>query len=682
MDDFYMNKIQDMVKSIMSDMKNSSEKSIYENLFSKGKIGSLELKNRIVMTPMENCLNNEDATVSDDMIAFYAERAKGGVGLIITEVTRVNDENGVADRKQLSAAKDKYIPGLRNLSDAVHQSGGKIFIQLHHPGRQGFCEVNGNKPMMAPSSIECNVVHQQTREMTTKEAEELVQDFINAACRVKAAGIDGVEIHGAHGYLINQFLSPYTNKRTDKYGGSFENRVRFIEEIITGIKEKCGQDYPVIARLSVDEFLKTFGIEENGILLEEGVKISKHLEKIGVDGIDVSAGIYETMNVAWESISFSQGWKLYLASEIKKSVNIPVISASVIREAAYADKIIGKGYTDFVGSARLHFADPEWSNKARQNRAYESRLCISCLHCIETLFNGVATGNPIECSINIQAGKELKYCNMKENGGGKVVVILGAGPSGLEAARVLAMRKFKPIIFEKLDRIGGQLNLANKPPKKEKISWLINYLSEETHRLGVEIRLNKEPTIDEIEKLNPYAVFVAEGSSHVIPESINGIHSKNVYTITDVLSGKMEIHSKKVAVIGAGMTGLETAEFLAAKDNNVTIFEMGDKIGCDVFFQNLMDIEKRLKNYNVEMITNHKLTSIKDNTVVFEILPYKEMKEYNFDYVIVSLGTIPNKELVEEIKSKFYTVRVIGDAKKPGRIRNAMETGFQSAYEL
>ncbi|APM38136.1 FAD-dependent oxidoreductase [Clostridium kluyveri] len=681
MDDFYMNRIQDMVKNIMKDMQNSEEQSIYKNLFSKGKIGSLELKNRIVMTPMENCLNNKDATVSDEMIAFYVERAKGGIGLIITEVTRVNDENGVADRQQLSAAHDKYIPGLKKLADAVHENGGKIFIQLHHPGRQGFSEVNGNKPMMAPSRTQCNVVHQETREMTTKEAEGLVQDFINAACRVKAAGIDGVEVHGAHGYLINQFLSPYTNKRTDKYGGSFENRIRFIEEIVIGIREKCGQDYPVIARLSVDEFLRTKGIED-GILLKDGVKIAKHLEKIGVDAIDVSAGIYETMNVSWEPTSFPQGWKLYLAEEIKKSINIPVISAAVIREAAYADKIIGEGRTDFVGSARLHFADPEWSNKARENRAYESRLCISCLHCIETLFSGVATGNPIECSINIQAGKEFKYCNMKKNGDGRVVVILGAGPSGLEAARVLAMRKFKPIIFEKSDRIGGQLNLANKPPKKEKISWLINYLQLQVHKLGVEIRLNKIPTIDEIKKLSPYAVFVAEGSSPIIPESINGIHGKNVFTIVDVLSGKTEIYNKKAAVIGSGMTGLETAEFLASKNNDVTVFEMGDNIGPGVFFQNLTDVQERLKEHNVKMITKHKLISIKNNTAVFELLSYGEIKEYYFDYIIISLGTSSNKDLIDEISSNFYTVRVIGDAKNPGRIRNAMETGFESAYNL
>ncbi|MFL0196640.1 FAD-dependent oxidoreductase [Clostridium sp. WILCCON 0269] len=688
MEDFYMNKIQNMVKDIMKDMQScndhtsdNTEQSMYKNLFSKGKIGSLELKNRIVMTPMENCLNNKDATVSDDMIAFYAERAKGGIGLIITEVTRVNDENGVADIRQLSAAHDKYIPGLKKLADTVHENGGKIVIQLHHPGRQGFCGVNGNKPMMAPSAVQCNVVQQETREMSTEEAESLVQNFISAACRVKAAGIDGVEIHGAHGYLINQFLSPYTNKRTDKYGGSLENRMRFLEEIILGVRQKCGREYPVIVRLSVDEFLRTNGVDD-GILLEDGIKIARRLEEIGADAIDVSAGIYETMNVSWEPISFPQGWKLYLGEEIKKAVGIPVISAAVIREAAYADRIIGEGRTDFVGSARLHFADPQWSNKAKENRDHESRLCISCLHCIESLLVGMETGSPVECSVNIQAGREFKYGNINKNGDGRTVVILGAGPSGLEAARVLAERKFRPIVFEKSSQIGGQLLLASKPPKKEKILWLINYLQVQANKLGIEIRLNKMPTVDEIRELNPYAVFVAEGSSSIIPKAISGIDGENVFTAGEILSGNVKIHNKKVAVIGSGMTGLETAEFLESKDNDVSIFEMSDNIGADVFFQNLSDIQGRLNNYKTQMYTKHKLISIKNHKVIFEILPGGVIKEYSFDYIVISLGRKPNTEFLDELKANFDKVKVIGDANKPGRIRNAMETGFENAYNL
>ncbi|MDI3480419.1 MAG: hypothetical protein PWQ97_74 [Tepidanaerobacteraceae bacterium] len=655
---------------------------MYESLFSKGRIGTLELKNRIVMAPMGNYLNNKDATVSDEMIAFYAERAKGGVGLIITEVTRVNDENGVADSHQLSAADDKYIPGLTKLAEAIHKYDGRIFIQLHHPGRQGFCALNGNKPMMAPSAIPCNVVRQETRAMTTQEAEGLVQDFIEAACRVKKAGFDGVELHGAHGYLINQFLSPYTNKRNDKYGGSFENRMRFLDEIIEGIRERCGKDFPLIVRLSVDEFLRKAGIKEDGIVLEEGIRIAKHLEKSGVDAIDVSAGIYETMNVSWEPASYAQGWKLYLAEEVKKAVKIPVIAAAVIREPAYADKIIAQGSVDFVASARLHFADPEWSNKVKENRTDELRLCISCLHCMESLFNSEATGMPSECAINIQACRELEYSNLKEDGGGRTVVILGAGPSGLEAARVLAKRKFKPIVFEKSAQIGGQLELANKPPKKDKISWLIKYLRGQAQKLGVEIRLNKVPSLDEIKALNPYAVFIAQGSRPVIPKSIKGIEGENVFTAADVLAGRVEFYDKNVAVIGSGMTGLETADFLATKGNAVTVFEMADNIGPDMFFQNLIDIQERLSQNNVKMYTKHKLVKIEGRTAAFEVLPEGKTKEYCFDYIVLAMGTCPNTEMVEEIKASFENVRIIGDAGKPGRIRNAMETAFKSAYSL
>lgn len=655
---------------------------MYESLFSKGKIGSLELRNRIVMTPMGNYLNNEDATISDEVIAFYAARAKGGVGLIITEVTRVNDEHGKADGRQLSAANDKYIPGLKKLADIIHKYDGRIFLQLHHPGRQGFVALNGNKPMLAPSAIPCKVVQQETRAMTMAEVEGLVQDFINAAVRARTAGIDGVELHGAHGYLINQFLSPYTNKRTDKYGGSFENRMRFLEEIILGIREKCGKDFPLIVRLSVDEFLRFAGIPEDGIVLEAGVQIAKRLEEISVDGIDVSAGIYETMNVSWEPTSFQQGWKLYLAEAVKKEVKIPVITAAVIREPAFADKVIAQGSADFIGSARTHYGDPEWSNKAKENRVAEARLCISCLHCMESLFAADATGHPMECAINIQTGAELEYSDFKEDGDGRTVVVIGAGPAGLEAARVLALRKFKPIVFEKSGQIGGQLELANKPPLKEKISWLIRYFTVQANKLGIEIRLNTAPSIETLTALNPYAVFVSQGSTPIIPRSIPGIDAENVLTPAEILTAKQHLRNKKVAVVGSGMTGLETAELLAVYDNEVTIFEMADNIGPGLFFQNLIDIQQRLNERHVKMFTKHKLTKIENSILTFEVLPDCEKQEYSFDYVVVSLGVRPNSEMVEQIKEKFARVYLVGDASKPGRIRNAIETGFKAAYNL
>ncbi|MCB2353145.1 FAD-dependent oxidoreductase [Clostridium estertheticum] len=655
---------------------------MFNNLFSKGKIGSMDTKNRIVMTSMGNHLGNPDGTMSKADIAFYGARAKGGVGVIFTEVSMVEESRGRGNLCQISVADDKYIPGLKELADEIHKYNSKIVIQIYHPGRQGISVVNGNLPMLAPSDIECQCVHQPTVAMTTEEVSDMVEKFILAAVRVKKSGIDGVEVHGAHGYLVNQFLSPHTNHRIDKYGGSFENRLRFLEEIVIGIKERCGKDFPLIVRLSVDEFYETIGLPEEGLHLKDGVKIAERMEQLGVDAIDVSSGTYETMNTAWEPSSFDQGWKINLAETIKKSVKIPVIGVSVIREPEYADQIIADGKVDFVGSARQHFGDPEWSNKAKEGRTNEIRKCISCLHCMEVLMSSDITKLPCQCAINIQSGRELDYSNFVEDGDGRTVAIIGAGPAGLEAARVLAMRKFKPVIFEKSDKIGGQLEFANKPPKKEKINWLIDYLRVQNEKLGTEIRLETTPTIEDLKELNPYAVFVAQGSNPIMPKSISGIDGKEVLSITDILSGKIKLKGKKIGVVGSGMTGLETAELLAETGNEVSLFEMADNIGPGLFFQNLIDIMGRTSKDGVHLYPKHKLIKIENGKLTFELMENNEIKDYSFDNVIISLGTRSNNKLIEEININFDIVKILGDASKPGRIRNAMETGFVNAYNL
>jgi 2,4-dienoyl-CoA reductase-like NADH-dependent reductase (Old Yellow Enzyme family)/thioredoxin reductase len=655
---------------------------VFESLFSKGKIGTMETKNRIVFTSMGNALANTDGTVSEKDIYFYGARAKGGVGVVFTECSVVDGERGKGNNKQICVYDDKFIPGLKALADEIHKYDSKIVVQIYHPGRQGITFINGNLPMLAPSEVECKAVHQPTEAMTIEQIEDMVDKFVNAAVRLKKAGIDGVELHGAHGYLINQFLSPYTNKRTDKYGGSLENRMRFLEEIIIGIREKCGKDYPLIVRLSVDEFLGYVGLPEKGLHIEESVKIAKRLEELGVDALDISCGIYETMNVAWEPSSFEQGWKIHLPETIKKAVNIPVIGVAVIRDPEYADQMIKEGKIDFAGSARQHYADPEWSNKAKEGKVNEIRKCISCLHCMETLMKADLSDIPCQCGINIQSGREYEYNDFKEDGEGKVVAIIGAGPAGLEAARVLAIRKYKPVIFEKSDKLGGQLELANKPPKKEKINWLIDYLKYQIEKAEVEIRYNTVPTIESLKELNPYAVFIAQGSNPIIPRSIPGIEGENVLSAVDILNGKVKLNNKKIAVVGSGMTGLETAHYLAENSNDVSVFEMADEIGPGLYFQNLIDVMSHIEPLGVKLYPKHKLVKIEENKVTFENTETGENEYYDFDYIVISLGTAPNKELIDEIKSAFDKVSVLGDAKKVGRIRNAMETGFISAYNL
>lgn len=654
---------------------------MYNNLFSSGKIGTMKSKNRIVMTAMGNYLANTDGTVSEEDIAFYTARAKGGVGIIVTEATCVDDKRGRGNTHQISVADDKFIPGLKELAESVQQYDSKLIAQIYHPGRQGVSAVNQNQGMLAPSDVECEVVHQPIEVMTLQQIEETIEKFIDAAERVKKAGLDGVEVHGAHGYLINEFLSPYTNRRNDEYGGSFENRMRFLEEIVVGIRERCGEEFPLLVRLSVDEFLETVGKADTGLKLAEGIKIAQRLEELGVDAIDVSSGIYETMNTAWEPTSFEEGWKINLAESVKKKIDIPVIGVSVIRNPEYADQLLKEEKVDFIGSARQHLADPEWSNKAQANRENEIRKCISCLRCMETLISADQRPGGFECAINIKAAAEVEYAELSTDGKGKKVVIIGAGPSGLEAARVLAEKNYKPIIFEKEDRIGGQLQLAKRPPKKDKIAWLIDYYQEQLKTLDIDLRLNTKASLENIKEINPAAVFVAQGSKPIIPD-IEGVNSRNVLSSEDILNDQVELRNKKIAVIGSGMTGIEISHLLAEKDNDLSLFEMESEIGPDLYFQNLIDHLNYIGELGVDLYPEHKLIEVRNGKAVFELMDSNQTKEYDFDYIILALGRRENDELTAKIKSEFSNVKTLGDANKVGKIRNAVESGFKAARSI
>ncbi len=649
----------------------------YNKIFSEGKIGKLTLKNRVVMSPMSSGMAKRDGALTDEVISFYEERAKHGVGLIIVGATKINEQHGTMEPYQLSITKDEHVEPLKKFSKAIHKHDAKVFVQLAHPGRQTFSNINGGRTVVGPSAIPCVVCREETRELTTEEVKDLVQEFIQGAVRLKAANIDGVELHAAHGYLLNEFLSPYSNKRTDEYGGSFENRMRFLAEIIKGIRKECGEDYPISVRVSVDEFLKQFGIKEQGIELEEGIKIAKHLETLGIDAINVSSGVYITSHTVIEPTSYAQGWRKHLAKAIKQEVNIPIIAAGVLREPAFVEQLLEDEVTDFVALGRGLVADPQWADKAREGRENEIRKCISCLTCIES----VAYHKPISCSLNAEAGKELEIKDIKKDGDGRGIAVVGAGPSGMEAARVLAMRGFKVVIFEKEYEVGGQLQLANKPPKKEKITWFIDYEMEQLKKLGVEIRLNTEATVEEIKALNPYAVFVAAGSSPIVPP-IDGVKGENVHTVPEILKGKVKLEGKKVAVIGSGMTGLETAEFLAEQGNQVIIVEMLKKIGDGIYAPNRMDVLMKLMKHKVEMLPSHKLQKITHEKIVLENLKNNEVIEKETEHIILSLGIRSNNQMIEELKNNFENLKVIGDSNELGRIIQAVQSGYTEAINL
>ncbi|WP_101772257.1 NAD(P)/FAD-dependent oxidoreductase [Peptostreptococcus faecalis] len=639
----------------------------YSKLFSPGKIGDLEIQNRVIMSSMGCSMANVDGTPSEQMISYYEKRARGGVGLICTEVTRINDEHGIGEPAQLSVSHDEVILGLSKLADAVHKHGTKIFVQLHHPGNQtGSAAMYGVQPV-APSAVTCPIVGEEPRVLSTEEVKGLIQDYIDGAWRAQQAGIDGVEIHGAHGYLINQFFSKHTNKRTDQYGGSLENRVRMAVEIIEGIRKRCGSDFPVTIRVTVEEFMG-----DEGIQLDEGVEICKLLEKAGVDAIGVTSGIYESMNTIVEPLSYDEGWRVYLTEKVKNAVKIPVYGNGVIRHPDFAEKLIEEGKMDFIGMGRPHLADPEWCFKAKNDQADRIRYCVSCLRCFESVFSNSGACVPIECSVNAQLGKESRYPYYAKDGKNRTVVIIGGGPAGLESARVLAERRFKPILFELTDVLGGNVAIGKNPPGKEKLGWFIDYLKTELDRLGVDIRMNTKVDIDKIEKLNPYAIILATGSVPIIPKNIPGVFNENVYNVPDILSGKIQLRNKKVAVIGSGMTGIELAEMLASQGNEVSVIEMAKKIAPDGYWQSVMDVLKHLQEYNVKLMPEHKLLSIEKDRVKLE----GETTELLCDEVVLALGVKSENSLCQELKSKFDNVYNIGDSHKVGKIVNAVSDAF------
>ncbi|MEH7245946.1 FAD-dependent oxidoreductase [Neobacillus niacini] len=530
----------------------------YSHLFEKGKIGSLELKNRVVMPAMGTSLAGPNGEVTDHQIAYYEERAKGGTGLIIVEYTSIDYDYGKSTFNQLRIDEERFVPGIHRLATAVQKYGAKVFVQLQHSGRETTSMVLGDgRQIIAPSSVTCTAIGEEPREMTNAEVKQTINKFVMGAFRCKRAGADGVELHGAHGYLINQFLSPNTNLRTDEYGGSFKNRMRFVEEIVVGIKNMCGKDFPVSIRLSVDEF------EEGGTTIELSKQIAQYLEKIGADAIHASCGNYNSMNKMIESMMFEQGWRVYLAQAVKEAVTIPVITVGVIREPEFADKILADGKADFIAMGRPHIADPEWAKKAQEGRDKEIRKCICCLHCTR----GVTAH--ISCSINIRAGRELEFRELKKIEEKRKVAIVGGGPGGMEAARVLTLKGYDVTIFEKDTTLGGQLNLVTAPIAKEKMNWIIDYHTNEMERLNVDVLLNTEASIEKIKEIDPYAVFLATGAKPIIPD-VEGNNLPLVCDYEDVLLERNDFTDKKVVVVGSGMVCYSVASQLSAKAADVT----------------------------------------------------------------------------------------------------------------
>jgi len=635
-------------------------------LFERGRIGGLELKNRVVMPAMGCSLAEADGTAGEQIIRYYQARARGGVGLIITEITRIDDVTGVGTPCQLSVTDLKFIPGLVRLAEAVHAYDTKIFVQLHHPGNQTPARLlHGRQPVSA-SDVVCRTVGDPPRALATEEVEQLVRQFVAGAVTAQKAGIDGVEIHAAHGYLVNQFLSPHTNKRTDKYGGDLMGRMRFVTEIIKGIQAYCGPKFPISVRMNGDDFI------EDGIKLEEAVQMAVILEKLGVQCLNVSCGTYESGYTIIEPSSFAEGWKKHLAKAIRSHVSIPVIAVNNIKHPAVAEALLEEGVCDFVGIARGNLADAEWANKARDGRDDMIRKCIGCMECFRVLNEC----RPLECTVNPVLGREylINDATLRVNGEGRRVAVIGGGPAGMQAAVTLAKRSFKPILIEREGRLGGSVNLADQPPHKQLLTEFTQTLESELRALDVEVRLNTEGSAALCRELGVEGVFLATGGNPIVPK-LPGI--EKAVTSTQILTREVRPEGKTIAVIGGGVTGLETAEFLAG-GNRVIVVEMMKDVGTLLYASAKAMLLKRLNEAGAQIMTQTTLEAVTDEGIRVKDAEGGE-KDIPADLVVLAMGVRSDRSLLQELEAAFDRVVLVGDADRPGQIREALHEALDKA---
>lgn len=642
----------------------------FKKLLEPTQIGSMKLRNRIVMPAMVTNYCTDDGAVTERFKAYHQTRAKGGVGLIITEAAYVHP-NGKGFSNQVGIYKDELIPGLKALTDAVHEHGAKIAVQLYHAGRQTTSKVTGMR-VVAPSPIPCPVKQETPKELSVDEIKELVEAFGQAARRAKEAGFDAIEIHGAHGYLLNQFLSPYSNKRTDAYGGTFENRMRFPLEVVRRVRQEVGEDFPVIYRMSAEEYVA------GGLTVEDTKIFAQKLVEAGINALHVSGGVYESAAMIIQPAAIPQGCYVDVAAAIKEAINneIPVIVVGRIKDPFMAEQIIREGKADLVSMGRALLADPDLPRKVSEGKIQEIRKCIACNQgCIDRLFQDL----DITCIANALTGHETEFDVGIPAEKKKRVLIIGGGPAGLEAARVAALRGHEVVLYEKQTTLGGQMQIAAVPPYKGEINDLANYLINQVEKSDIKVVKGKEADMDTIREVKPDVVILATGAEPIIPK-IPGALGENVVTAHDVLK-KAYTTGKKVVIIGGGLVGCETAEFLAEQGKEVTVIEMLDDVARDVGPLTRPLLLNRMSEKKINVLTKSKVQKILGDKVILE--NESGIQEITgVDTVVMAVGSKSKNDLLKSIEEENIPVYVIGDSVKPRKFIDAIHEGFRVAYNL
>ena len=666
---------------------------MYRYLFSPIQINGLEIKNRIAY-PSLGLLYSKDGKLNDRYLNYFKERADGGAGLVTVGPVGVDFIGSGAIA--LSLANDDAIPDFKKLTAIIKDGGARAWVQLFHAGAYSHpMYVDGRQPI-APSAVYSRYSQTTPREMTLEDIRQVQEDFTRAAERAKEAGFDGIEILASAGYLITQFLSPRTNTRSDDYGGSFENRVRFPRELIERARKRLGPAYPLTIRMAGNDFVRDSNTDV------ETPEFAKIYEQAGVDAINVTGGWHES-RVPQLPMHLPRAAFAFLALNIKKAVSVPILASNRISDPDSAEGIIKDGYADMVNLGRVLIADPEWPRKALEGKVDEIRPCVGCSQgCTDEIFNGRA----VFCVGNARAGFEGER-QLSKTDNPKKVMIVGAGAGGLEAAVTAATCGHRVEIYEKDSDIGGQLWIAGAPPHKQEILEFIRYYRAQVNRHQIPLHLNTAVDTELIKKRDPDYIILAEGARPLLPQ-IDGSDDACVYSAWQVLKGN-PVLGKSVAVIGGGSVGLETAVFVAAKgtltpetlhflfayeavsperlrelmyqgSSKVTVFEMLPRIGQDIGKSTRWILFDNLKRYKISVKTGARVTSIRDGIVRFQKDGRKE--QVQFDNVVLASGSQSVPGISAEVKKMGYSFATVGDGVRAGKLNEAIHGGFLAAINI
>lgn len=655
----------------------------FKAMFQPIDIGPITVKNRFVVPPMGNNFANTDGTLSDQSAAYYGARAKGGFGLITIEATVVHKGAKGGPRKPC-LYDDSSIESFKKVIDACHAEGAKVSIQLQNAGPEGNAK-NAGAPIAAATAIASSDGRDIPEEVPTERVYELIKGYGEAAKRAMAAGADAVEIHMAHGYLVNSFLSPRTNKRVDEFGGSFENRLRFSRLIIEEVKKATEGKIAVLARINSQEDM--FGGLDN----HDMCAIAAYLEDCGLDALHVSRAVHLRDEYMWAPTGIHGGFSAELVENIKRSVTIPVITVGRYTEPQFAEQMVKRGEADLVAFGRQSLADPAMPLKALEERLEDMTPCIACLQgCVANMYQG----QPICCLTNPTLGREVEGLPKAEKV--KNVYVIGGGVAGMCAAFTAQERGHNVTLFEKSDKLGGNMRLAAYPPGKGDITNMIRSYIVKCEKAGVNIKLNTEVTVDMIKEDKPDAVIVATGSETLILPFIKGINNPDIVHGVDCLEGTRPI-GHKVLVVGGGMVGAETAEFLAEQGHEVSVIEMRDAIGPDVIHEHRVFLMKAFDEYHIEQITSAAVSEIFSDGVSYKNAADKSdetlYEARGFDTVVLSMGFVSRytsrdadrnvvydfRDAIQEIVPETY---LVGDATRARRALDATKEAYDAAMKL